>query len=197
MLHKLTLYTLLLCFFSCNNLSDKDSLLDIALDNQFSIHSSGCSFNTSELLFDTTKSVLNNSCSERAEHRLNSIIGEQIKKRIYLQGGDSFIDSLNVKGFKQYLGENLLVVKELHESYLYSNSNMFKKVEVIERENLFMDWDFRHACLIEITDTYYSADKKKAALGLLNYCGHSEVYLIYYFINIKGTWLINFVEVGD
>lgn len=104
---------------------------------------------------------------------------------------------MSLIGFNQYLGDGFIQVKELDDSFVYPNRNMFREVEVIEADDLLRNWDIRHACLIEITDTYYSADKKKAALGLLNYCCHSEVYLIYYFINIKGTWLINFVEVGD
>jgi|SRR5690606_7977079 len=198
MLPKLIFFiSLVLVVTSCTTKTKSSELINTALDNQFSISSKLCFFNTSELLFDTSKSVIENSCTQRARHRLHSIIGEQINKRIYLQRGHSFIDSLNLIGLNKYLGDGFYKIKELGNSYLYPNRNMFEGMEVIDKEELFRDWDIRHACLIEITDTYYSADKKKAALGLLNYCGHSEVYLIYYFINIKGTWLINFVEVGD
>ncbi len=197
MLQKLIVLILfVLLFFSCKKDNNEKVLVNLALDYNFGFNTRTCEFNVSER-HTIDFNFENNSCLEQAEHKVNVIIGEQIKKRIYLQRGHSFMNGVNTTWLKQYLGKGFFKVTELNSSYLYSNRNMFQGVEIIEKEKLFMDWDIQHACLIEITDTYYSADKNKAVLGLLNYCGHSEIYLIYYFINIKGTWLINFVEVGD
>lgn len=199
MLCRIIILIALPLLISCDFDTPGKSLFDIALDNQFSIHSTGCSFTSSELLFDSEKDILKNSCTERASHRLEAIIGEMSKKKLFLQRGHSFLDSANFARIGKYLSlsNRLPNHEELPPSYEYSNKKMFNGYSVIDQEVLFSDWHPNSACLIEVTDIYYSFDKSKAVLGLLNYCGVSEVYLIYYFVNIKGVWIVNFVEVGD
>lgn len=85
---KLILYiSFVLVATSCTTKTQSSGLIETALDNQFSISSKLCFFNSSELRFDTSKSVIDNSCTQQAQHRLNSIIGEQTKKEfIYKEG---------------------------------------------------------------------------------------------------------------
>lgn len=197
MLHKLIILTIIaLSAQSCKSVSHQD-LLDKSLDNTFSLTGTWCSINTSYLLMDSTKSILNNPCIERANHRLKDLIEEYAKKELILQRGSSFMDSFIMSHIELYLGNKGITSDGLSSNYKYSNRNMFEDYYIVSQESLYMDWDTRYVCLIEVTDIYYSSNKKKAALGLLNYCGHSEIYMIYYFINIKGTWLIYFIENGD
>lgn len=197
MLHKLIILTIIaLSAQSCKSVSHQD-LLDKSLDSTFSLTGTWCSINTSYLLMDSTKSILNNPCIERANHRLKDLIEEYAKKELILQRGSSFMDSFIMSHIELYLGNKGITSDGLSSNYKYSNRNMFEDYYIVSQKSLYMDWDTRYVCLIEVTDIYYSSNKKKAALGLLNYCGHSEIYMIYYFINIKGTWLIYFIENGD
>jgi hypothetical protein len=199
MLYRIITLSTFYLLVSCESQVSSSDLFNIALDNQLSIHSVGCSFSSTELLLNSERDILNNSCAERASHRLEYITEEFVKKKLFLQRGHSFLDSVNFARINKYLSHSngLPYYEKLSPSYEYSNKKILNGYSVVSEKELFRDWHPNSACLIEVTDVYYSSNRSKAVLGLLNYCGVSEVYTIYYFININGVWVINFVEIGD
>lgn len=199
MLCKLNVFfiILILLLSSCKNKSDEEHLVDLALDFNFHINAYICEFTRSERYSIENYNINMNSCYESAEYKINKIISNAVNKKTFILSGNSFVDSIVLSNIEDYLGKNYITSASISVKFKYWNREMFTDFSVIEHKNLNKDWNPDNSCLIEVTDLYYSSDEKKAALGLLNYCGHpSKVYQLFYFINVKGTWLLNFIEVG-
>lgn len=189
MVRKLIVLISALSLVACFNKSETEELLDFALDNQFYFRSRVCLFRTSELSLDSTKSILNNSCTSWSEHHYRKIILESIQKKLILKKGGTFMDSISIANIRMYLSDDYSTFESLSYSYKYSNRNMFSGYKIITDEVSFEDETKANLCLIEISEVYYSSDKRRAVLGLINHCVHHEVYFIYYFKKVQSKWM--------